>query len=117
MMTTTPRKRHLIENQHLRSFDYFAIIPGPPSLNSTMLVKYTTTGPQGSSAAEANTERELKNCHCMVTLHVVKTTNVVVSHTINGLLFHVVLQKTARNYSRVRGACAVRLYFTRHSTN
>ena len=44
MTTATPRKM-AFENQHLQSCDYFAIIS--PSLNSTMLVKYATTGPQG----------------------------------------------------------------------
>ena len=44
MTTATPRKTSF-ENQHLRSCDYFAIIPS--SFNSTMLVKNATTRQKG----------------------------------------------------------------------
>ena len=43
MATLMPMKTSF-ENKHLRSGDYFAVIP--PSLNFTELMKYATTGPQ-----------------------------------------------------------------------
>ena len=41
MMTATTRKTSF-ENKHLRSCDYFAVIPS--CWHSTMLAKYTQTG-------------------------------------------------------------------------
>ena len=43
MATLMPMKSSF-ENKHLRSGDYFAVIP--PSLSFIMLMKYATTGPQ-----------------------------------------------------------------------
>lgn len=43
MATAIPMKTSF-EKKHLRSCDYFAVIP--PSLNFTVLMKYATTVPQ-----------------------------------------------------------------------
>ena len=56
MMMATPRKTSF-ENQHLQSCEYFAIIP--LSLNSTMLVKYTTARPQGAPFKQMQRIKEL----------------------------------------------------------
>ena len=75
MTMATPMKTSF-ENQHLRSCDYFAIVPSP--FDSTMLVKYATNGPQGTPFKQILRIKELL-LHHMLTDVVVKTANVLMS--------------------------------------
>ena len=56
MTTATPRKTSF-ENKHLQRCGYFPIISS--SLNSTMLVKYASTEPQGAAFKQIQRIKEL----------------------------------------------------------